>query len=285
MAEGTAVHRFRASFVGPIGAVLVILVVLTSVVGPFVSPHDPYAQDAERLISDTGIPVGPGVVPGYHLGADLIGRDELARLLYGGRASMGVGFLGTLIAASLGVLVGVSAGFLGGAVDALLVFVIDVMLSMPFLLVAMCIRKILPTADIPTMALLLGALSWPGIARIVRSRTLTLRELDYVTAARAMGASNFHIITRHLIPNLAGPIIAVGTGLVSGIVLSESALSFLGLGLDPPAASWGSMLSESQGSLFEFPRFFVFPMVPLIASILGFNLLGQGLRDAFDPKD
>jgi len=285
VAGGTAFERFRKSRVGPIGAFLVALVVTTSVLGPFVAPHDPYEQNADRLVDDLGLPVGPGDVPTYHLGADPIGRDELSRLLHGGRVSMSVGFAGTLLAASIGVIIGVTAGFLGGAVDAVLVFVIDVMLSIPFLLVAMCIRKVLPSAGIGTMALLLGSLSWPGIARIVRARALTLRELDYVTAARAMGASNLRVIGRHLIPNLAGPIIAVGTGLVSGIVLSESSLSFLGLGIDPPAASWGSMLSESQVHLFDIPRLFVFPMVPLVVSILGFNLLGQGLRDAFDPKD
>lgn len=285
MASGTAYSRFVKSRVGPIGAFLVALVVTTSLVGPLLAPHDPYVQNAERLVDDVGLPVGPGEVAGYYLGADPIGRDELARLLHGGRVSMSVGFAGTLLAASIGVVLGIAAGFLGGVTDAVLVFVIDAMLSIPFLLVAMCIRKVVPSAGIGTMALLLGSLSWPGIARIVRSRTLTLRELDYVTAAHAMGASRLHIAFRHLLPNLAGPIIAIGTGLVSGIVLSESSLSFLGLGIDPPAASWGSMLSESQGHLFDIPRLFVFPMVPLIASILGFHLLGQGLRDALDPKD
>lgn len=286
MLDRAARLRFRRTRVGPIGLALVVAITTLSIVGPAISPHDPDVQLREQLVRDDGLPVAPREVPGHLLGGDPLGRDELSRLLHGGRVSMAVGFGGTILAVGLGVIVGVVAGFAGGPIDTALVFVVDVMLSMPFLLVAMALRKVLPGgAGIGTMILLLGGLSWPGIARVVRARTLTLRELDYVAAARAMGASGTRIVFRHLVPNLAGPITALSTGMVAGMVLSESSLSFLGLGVAPPVASWGAMLSESQGYLFDVPRLFAYPAVLVVASILGFNLLGQGLRDALDPKD
>lgn len=286
MLDQNARARFRRSRVGPVGFALVVSVTVLAIVGPLFSPHDPNQQLREELVSAEGLPVGPMVVSGHPLGGDPLGRDELSRLLHGGRVSMAVGFGGTILAVGVGVLVGVIAGFIGGAIDTALVFLVDVMLSMPFLLVAMSLRKVLPGgAGIGTMILLLGGLSWPGIARVVRARTLTLRELDYVAAARAMGASSTRIVVRHLIPNLAGPITALSTGMVAAMVLSESSLSFLGLGVAPPVASWGAMLSESQGYLFDVPRLFTYPAILIVVTILGFNLLGQGLRDALDPKD
>ncbi len=286
MPPSDARARFVRSRVGPIGLALVLLVTAVSVVGPLASPHDPNLQLRDTLVRDDGLPVGPGVRDGHILGGDPLGRDELSRLLHGGRVSMVVAYGSTLLSVVLGVVIGVVAGFLGGALDTALVFFIDVMLSMPFLLVAMCLRKVLPgSSGLGTLILLLGGLSWPGIARIVRARTLTLRELDYVAAARAMGASNARIVLTHLVPNLAGPIIALSTGMVAGMVLSESSLSFLGLGVAPPAASWGAMLSESEGYLFDVPRLFAYPAALLVTTVLGFNLLGQGLRDALDPKD
>lgn len=285
MATNDARARFLRSRVGPVGLALVLSVLALSVVGPYVSPHDPALQLRDELVRDDGLPVGPGVRAGHPLGGDPLGRDELSRLLHGGRVSMTVALASTALSVALGVLFGVVAGFVGGALDTVLVFFIDVMLSLPFLLVAMALRKVLPGGGtIGTLIVLLGGLSWPGIARIVRARTLSLRELEYVAAARAMGASRARIVLRHLVPNLTGPIVVLATGMVSGMVLSESSLSFLGLGVAPPAASWGAMLSESEGYLFDVPRLFAYPAALLVLTVLGFHFLGQGLRDALDPK-
>ncbi len=285
MFDSDARKRFRQSRVGPVGLALVSLMLAVALLGPVVASTDPNQQSRDTMLDDMGMPVAPFTQPGHPLGADPLGRDELARLLHGGRISMGVGLGATAVAATIGVFVGVVSGFLGGVAETVLIFLVDVMLSMPFLLVAMCLRRVIPEANAMTLVTLLGLLSWPGLARIVRASTLKIRELDYVTAARAMGASRTRIVATHLLPNLAGPIIAMATSLVSSMLLSESALSFLGLGVAPPHATWGAMLSESQAFLFDAPRLFIFPATLLVLSILGFNLLGQGLRDALDPKE
>lgn len=285
MSASPAGRRFRASRVGPIGLGMVALVFAIAVLGPLVAA-DPNVAHRDVLIDADGLPRAPFEAAGHLLGGDPIGRDELARLLHGGRVSIAVAVLATAIAVGIGVAVGSFAGFLGGAIDVLFLFVIDLMLSMPFLLMAMVLRRsIQGEMGILGMATLLGTLSWAGMARVVRARTLTLRQLDYVTAARAMGAGGFFIVTRHILPNLAGPVLAIGTGMVGGMALSEAGLSFLGLGCSPPAASWGGMLQESADRIFEVPRLFAFAAVPLCLTVLGFNLLGQGLRDALDPKE
>ena len=285
MFDPRAWQRFRRNRGAMVGAVIVVVMTMVGMLGPVFAPHDPAEQFREQLLDDQGLPRGPGEVEGHLLGGDTLGRDIFTRLLHGGRVSMVVAYAGTGLAVALGVLIGLVSGYFGGAVDTFFMRLVDVLLSMPFLLVAMVLQKQWEGAGFGTLIVLLGLLSWTSLARVVRSKTLQIRELDYVTAARALGASDTWILLRHVLPNCAGPILTTSTMLVAGMILSESALSFLGLGVRPPDASWGSMLSESQTYVFDIPRLFAYPACLVVLTIAGFNFLGEGLRDALDPKD
>jgi ABC-type dipeptide/oligopeptide/nickel transport system permease subunit len=280
-----AFERFRRNRSALFGAFLVVSMTLVGVLGPVFAPHDPAQQFKSELIDARGVPLGPGIVQGHPLGGDSLGRDMLSRLLHGGRVSMLVAYAGTALAVALGVGIGLVTGYFGGPIDTFFMRVVDVLLSMPFLLVAMVLQRQWEGSSLASLVVLLGVLSWTSLARIVRSKTQQLRELDYVTAARAMGATDARILFAHVLPNCIGPILTTTTMLVAGLVLSESSLSFLGFGVRPPQASWGSMLSDSQNALFELPRLFAYPALLILVTIARFNFLGEGLRDALDPKD
>ncbi|MGB0680599.1 MAG: ABC transporter permease [Polyangiales bacterium] len=277
-------QRFVRNRGALVGAVLVALVVLLAGVGPWFAPHAPARQFTDRLITQHGLPRGPLEVPGFVLGADPIGRDELSRLLYGGRVSLQVACLATLVALIIGLGVGVTTGYFGGAFDFAWMRFIDVVLSLPFLLIAMALNQVVDNPALWSLALLLGLLSWTTLARVTRAKTMQVCRLDYVQAARALGLGHTAILWRHVLPNVLGPAIVIATTLVAQMVLVESAMSYLGLGVTPPAASWGSMLREGQEMLAHVPRLVVFPGLLISATVFGFNLLGEGLRDALDPK-
>lgn len=283
--DSRAFRRFRRNKGALAGLVLVVVVTLLGLLGPWLAPHDPVEQFTDTLLLDTGLPAGPGAVSGHWLGGDVLARDELSRLLSGARVSMLVAYLATALAVLIGVALGLLSGYLGGRVDTVLMRLVDVVLSMPFLLLAIVMQRVWDTPGIWTICVVLGVLSWTTLARVTRAKTMEARELDYIQAARALGLRHFRILARHVLPNVMGPIVAIATILVARMIIAESALSFLGLGVRPPTASWGSMLNDSQSLLLGVPRLTLYPAVLISMAVFGFNLFGEGLRDAFDPKD
>ncbi len=275
-------RRFRRNRSALVGVALVTFVLGTAFVGPAFAPANPDHQFEEGL-DENGTPRTPG--PSMLLGADTMGRDELSRLLHGGRASLGAALSATLIAVFIGLSIGTVAGYFGGRIDAFSMQVIDVMQSMPFLLIAITVNRVIDTPSIIVLIVLLGLLSWTTLARITRAKALQVAQAEYVQAARALGMSEWRILTRHVLPNVMGPAIVIGTTLVANTILIESTMSFLGVGVPPPTSTWGTMLYEAQDMMSLAPRLVLFPGFFVVATVFGFNLLGEGLRDAFDPKD
>ena len=283
--DSRAFRRFRRNKGALGGLVLVAAVTMLGLVGPWLAPYDPVEQFTDTLVLHNGLPAGPGIEPGHWLGGDILARDELSRLLSGARVSILVAYLATALAVLIGVTLGLVSGYVGGRLDTFLMRLVDVVLSMPFLLIAIVMQRVWDAPGIWTICVVLGVLSWTTLARVTRAKTMEARELDYIQAARALGLRHFRILARHVLPNVMGPIIAIATILVARMIIAESALSFLGLGIRPPTASWGSMLNDSQSLLLGVPRLTLYPAVLISMAVFGFNLFGEGLRDAFDPKD
>jgi ABC-type dipeptide/oligopeptide/nickel transport system permease subunit len=283
--DSRAFRRFRRNKGALAGLVLVVVVSVLGLLGPWLAPFDPVEQFTDSLLLYNGLPAGPGVEPGHLLGGDVLARDELSRLLSGARVSMLVAYLATALAVLIGVTLGLISGYVGGRVDTFLMRMVDVVLSMPFLLIAIVMQRVWDAPGVWTICVVLGVLSWTTLARVARAKTMEARELDYVQAARALGIRHVRILARHVLPNIIGPLIALATILVARMIIAESALSFLGLGVRPPTASWGSMLNDSQSLLLGVPRLTLYPAVLISMAVFGFNLFGEGLRDAFDPKD
>ncbi|MCZ7680453.1 MAG: ABC transporter permease [Sandaracinaceae bacterium] len=282
LSDPRAWRRFKKNKGAIAGAVLVSAVVLVSFVGPLLAPHDPDLIH-EAALQESGLPVGPGAE--FPLGADSQGRDQLSRLLYGGRVSLAVALGAVLIAGAWGFSAGLVAGYFRRSVDTAVVQLVNFVLSLPFLLVAIALNRVVDDPSLFTLCLLLGALSWTTLARVTRAKTLQVRELAYVEAARALGVTHTRILLRHVVPNVLGPAIVIVTTLVAQLIIAESAMSFLGLGVQPPTASWGSMLRDGQQYLGQDPRLLLLPGALIVMTVFGFNLLGEGLRDALDPKD
>jgi peptide/nickel transport system permease protein len=280
--DGRAWRRFRRNRGALIGAALVALLLFVAFVGPLLAPFDPDVMHDDAIEAATGLPVGPG--PKFLLGADQVGRDELSRLLHGGRTSLGVALLATGIGLAVGLAVGVLAGFLGGPADAAAMRAVDILLSLPFLLVAIVIHRVVDSPSLLVMCGLLGGLSWMTLARVTRAKTMQVRELEYVQAARALGMRPARVVLRHVLPNVVQPAIVIGTTLVAQMIIAESAMSFLGLGVRPPASTWGTMLYDGQTLLSYKPLLVYLPGGMIALAVFGFNLLGEGLRDALDPK-
>ena len=276
----SAVPRNRSA---TIGVAIVSALVLFAILGPLLTSHDPYQSDFEHGLAPTLLPAGPNAR--FWLGADRLFRDELSRLAVGARISLFIGVAATLIATTIGTLVGVVAGwFEGRVVDTVLMRAVDVGLAFPFLLLVMALGAALDRTTPITILLTLGLTGWLGTARIVRAKTMQLRNLDFVTASRALGQSTPMIIVRHVLPNIAGPLLIVATVSVAQMILAESVLSYLGAGIAPPTPTWGHMLFEGQDYITTSPWITLAPGIAIMASVLGFNLLGEGLRDALDPR-
>ena len=234
-----------------------------------------------EVISPEGVPVGP--IPRFPLGADLIGRDVLARMIYGARISLLVTTVGTLLAVGLGLLVGLIAGFYRGLVDAVLSRIVDAMMAIPILLLAIALASVLREGSVWTVVLILGLVNWTYLARIIRAEVLSLREQEFVEAARALGQSDRLILTRHLLPNLVGPLLVFSTLSMAGNILLESALSFLGVGIQPPVPSWGNMIQEGMGFYTVAWWITLYPGLAILLTVVSYNLVGDGLRDALMP--
>jgi len=266
-----------------LGTVLVAALLAFAILGPILSGHDPYASDFVHGISPEKLPVGPS--GRFWLGTDRLFRDELSRLATGARISLFIGIASTVIATVIGGAIGIVAGwFEGRLLDAALMRIVDVGLAFPFLLLVMALAAALDHTTPVTVLLTLGLTGWLGTARLVRAKTMQLRNLDFVTAARALGQSTPAIMVRHILPNVAGPLLVVATVSVAQMILAESVLSYLGAGIAPPTPTWGHMLYEGQDYLTAAPWISLAPALAIMVSVLGFNMLGEGLRDALDPR-
>ena len=274
--------RFRRHPGARAGAV-VLLVMVLAVLLATLSPYDPEISDLTHQLQPPSW--------AHPMGTDALGRDLLTRVLYGGRVSLTVGLLVVGITLTIGVTVGALAGYAGGTVDSVLMRITDAALTLPSLLVLVLLGAILRDIDLPllkqnsvvTIAVVIGILSWMTFARLVRASILTLRELDFVTAARAVGASPGRIIMRHILPNAVGPITVEATLELGYAIIEESGLSFLGFGIQPPTPSWGNLLSNAQENFLRYPWLAIFPGVMIFLAIVSVNYIGDGLRDAFDP--
>jgi len=256
------------------GACIVALMFLMAGLAPFVGPSPEFIDVSLRLMP-------PGAA--HWLGTDDLGRDVLARILYGARISLLVGFVAVGIATLIGILFGALAGYYGKAVDAVIMRFVDIMLCFPsFFLILAVIAFLEPS--IWNIMIIIGLTGWMGVARLVRAEFLSLREREFVQAARSLGASDARIIFRHLLPNALSPVLVSATLGVGGAILTESALSFLGIGVQPPTPSWGNMLIAGKQTLGEAWWLSVFPGLAILVTVLGYNLLGEGIRDALDPR-
>jgi ABC-type dipeptide/oligopeptide/nickel transport system permease subunit len=266
-----------------VGIVLVAAIVVFALIGPLLTGQDPYASDFVGGVTRERLPVGPSAA--HWLGTDRLFRDVLSRLALGARVSLVIGLAATVIATVLGALVGVLAGWFEGRwLDTVLMRVVDVGLAFPFLLLVMALGAALDRTTVTTIFVTLGLTGWLGTARIVRAKTLQIRSLDYIAAARALGQSTPGILARHVMPNVAGPVLVAATVSVAQMILAESVLSYLGGGIAPPTPTWGYMLFDGQDYFAAAPWIALAPGVAILLAVLGFNLLGEGLRDALDPQ-
>ena len=275
------VERALASPVLLFSGAMLAIIVLVSLFAPYLAPHDPYAQDLGRRL----LPPfwQDGAVPEYPLGTDGFGRDYLSRLLYGGRASLLVGVLTVFLSGAIGTTLGLAGGYFGGRVDAIVMFVVQTRLAMPIILVALAAVTV-AGASLTTVALVLGLLLWDRFATVTRAATQGERERDYVSAARALGCSDSHILFRQILPNIAGAAIVVGTLEMAVAILLEASLSFLGLGVQPPEPAWGLMVSEAKDYLLFTPHLIALPGSAIFLLVVAINLFGDSLRDLIGPE-
>jgi peptide/nickel transport system permease protein len=253
-----------------VGLVMGALLVALAAVGPLLAPFDPTAPVAPQLAE----PQPPGAP--FYLGTDDLGRDVLSRLLHGARISLMVGVVAMAVTMVIGTAIGLAAGYFGGAVDVVLMRVTDVMLAFPGLLLAVAIVAVL-RPSLWTIFVVIGLVSWTGVARVVRGETLSLRERDFVLAARAMGASHGRILLRHVVPNVAPTLIAIAALSTSGTILLDAGLSFLGIGVPPPTPTWGRMMQEASSYYRVAPWLMLFPGIAVLYAVLTFNLIAYGL--------
>jgi ABC-type dipeptide/oligopeptide/nickel transport system permease subunit len=277
-------QRLRRDRVAMISLVVIVLIVMMAILAPLatmLTGHPPNEQYRQIGLTPDGLPKGP--TGQFLLGTDDLGRDILVRIAYGARVSLLVGVVSTGIAVALGVVIGLAAGFFGGIVDTVLARLVDVALTMPFLLVAIALVSITGPSLTITI-LVIGFFSWASVARIVRGQVLSLREREFVEAARSLGASDPRIMFVDILPNVLAPVIVYTTLLIPVVITVEATLTYLGLGLPPPTADWGGMISDGQQYYTTAWWFIIFPGTALLLTTLSFNLFGDGVRDAFDPR-
>lgn len=265
---------------GLAGATVTAIIVLIAVFGPLIAPHNPVAG---KIVDRLKPPVWLGGTRDFLLGTDQIGRDELSRLILGTRVSLEAGASGTLIACIIGVSLGLLAGYFGGIVDWLITTAVNVMLTFPFVLLALAVIAVLGT-NFRNLIVVLAITSWPIYTRVVRAQVQTLREREFIQAARVIGAGNVRIMGRHVFPNVVNSVLVIASLQVAQLIIVESFLSFLGLGVQPPTPSWGSMLGESRTYMFDRWWLATFPGLAIFITTLAINLFGDGLRDLLDPQ-
>jgi ABC-type dipeptide/oligopeptide/nickel transport system permease subunit len=261
-------------------AALMLGIVGGAVCAPLIAPHDPLAVNIRHRLAPPAWMEGG--TPQHLLGTDQIGRDLLSRVIYGGRVSLAVGVAAVLISASLGVLLGLSGGYFGGRADWTIMTLVNIMLTFPFVLLALAVIAVLGPSLV-NMIIVLGVADWPLYARVIRAETLSLREREFVTAGRALGMGHLRIMFRQIFPNLISVIVVIATLQVARVIILESFLSFLGLGIQPPTPAWGNMLGEGRVYLLNSWWIAAFPGLAIFVTTLAINLMGNGLRDWLDP--
>lgn len=261
-----------------VAAIVLVIVSLSAIFAPVLAPYDPTAQlDIVRLHSQA-----PSLA--HPLGTDPFSRDVLSRMLYGSRISLSVAVIAVALSVTLGVAVGAIAGFAGGAIDALLMRLVDAALSIPLLLLLICVATLWGDLGVARLTLLLAGTTWFPVSRLVRAETLVVRQQDYVTAARALGSSPARILRQHVLPNVLGPGLVAATLMIGNVILLEAGLSYLGIGIRPPAASWGSIIQDGAERVADLWWLTVFPGLAVLLTVFAFNALGDALRDMLDPR-
>ncbi len=272
-------RRFKQNRRATIGMVILVILYSIAVLAPVISPHNPISQ--KNVLNVRFLP--PSLDTGYLLGTDGFGRDLLSRIIYGSRISLFIGFISVILSVSIGSLVGVTAGYFGGWIDGALMRLVDLMLGFPrFFLLLIVIAFVGPS--IFWIIAVLGLTGWMGIARLVRGQVLSLKEQEFILASRALGVHTIKILFKHLIPNTMAPIIVYSTLLIGNVILLEAGLSFLGLGVQPPTPSWGNIINLGRYNLLDAWWISTFPGFAIVITVVTFNIVGDALRDAFDPR-
>jgi peptide/nickel transport system permease protein len=266
--------KFKKNKLASAALVVLGIIFLGAILAPALSPYDPGELGEQALQPPSA----------HHLlGTDDFGRDVFSRILYGARVSLTVGLVAVFISVVIGTMLGAISGYFGSYVDSIVMRFVDIMLSFPSIFLILIIQVML-TPNIYNVMIVIGATSWMGVARLVRAEFLSVKERPYVEAARALGASDFRLITKHILPNASAPIIVAATLGIAGAILTESALSFLGLGVQPPFASWGNMLQDSQAYLRDAPWMALVPGLMILITVLCIYFVGEGIREALDPR-
>lgn len=267
-------YRFRRNKMAMVGAITIILLIFIAVFAPWVAPYNPYKVDLKEQF------IAPGAK--YLLGTDMYGRDVLSRVIFGTRISLIIGLVPSIISMVLGSVLGIISGYYGGKVDTAIMRVADMVMAFPSLLLAMAVMYTLG-ANLYNIFIALSIVGWAGTARVVRAQTLSIKEKEFVEAARAIGVKNWIIMIRHIFPNCVAPLLVLLTLGIPEAIMSEASLSFLGVGAQPPTPSWGLMISNGKEYLFSAPWVAITPGFAILIIVLAFNFLGDGLRDALDP--
>jgi peptide/nickel transport system permease protein len=257
------------------GGVVVVCLFVVAILAPVLAPWDPHRPDTKKILAQPS--------SSHLLGTDQLGRDVLSRMLYGSRVSLAVGFVSVGIAAAIGILLGASAGYWGGVVDAVIMRLVDLMLVFPRFFLLLAVLAFL-RPSIWTIMAVIGLTGWMGVARLVRAEFLTLKEREFVVWSQSIGATAVRIIWRHILPNAMAPVLVAMTLGIPAAILTESGLSFLGLGVQPPYATWGNILNEGKDAITIAWWLSVYPGIAILITVLSYNLLGEGIRDALDPR-
>ena len=267
-------RRFQRNRLAVLGAAIVVLLVVVAALANVVAPYSPTLVNLNAQFEPPSLQ--------HPFGTDYFGRDILSRVIHGARISLVIGLVPTVMALAFGTVVGVTAGFKGGKIDTVLMRLGDIVMAFPSLILAMVVTYTLG-ASLFTLFIALAVVGWAGAARVVRAQTLSLRQRDFVTASRSVGVGQAGIMYRHIIPNCLAPILILLTLGIPGAIMAEAGLSFLGVGAQPPTPSWGLMVNEGQEYLFSAPWASIFPGLAILVTVLAFNFVGDGLRDALDP--
>ena len=270
-----ALQQLKKNKIAMIGLVIIVSLALIAIFAPFIAPHDPIEQNLKkRFLSPSGE---------YPMGTDDLGRCLMSRIIYGARVSLRVGVITVGIITVIGVTLGLISGYCGGIVDEIIMRFVDVVLAFPGIILALAIAGALGPGLFNVM-LALAMVGWTGLARVVRSSVLSVKEKEFVESARALGCSDLYIMTRHILPNVMAPVIVLATLDMAFIILAAAGMSFLGLGAQPPIPEWGSMLNNGRAFMRIAPHLTTFPGLAIMITVLAFNFLGDGLRDALDPR-
>ncbi|MFH1755314.1 MAG: ABC transporter permease [Candidatus Latescibacterota bacterium] len=275
--SGKLARRFEANYFAVVGLVLLLAVLCAAVLAPLLTSYDPVAQP--EPVADRYLPLSSD----HPMGTDKFGRDILCRILYGARVSLSVGVISVILAAMLGLLIGAMSGYFGGWVDSVAMRIVDGFLAFPRLLLVLTLVALF-SSSFALLILVIGGTAWMGIARVIRSEVLSLKEREFIEAARATGLGANRIVFRHLIPNSLGPALVAATLKIGTVIILESSLSFLGLGIQPPTPSWGGMVFEGREVLLSAWWVAAFPAAAIVLTVVACNLLGDGLRDALDVR-